>query len=62
MGYVREPDGVDFIVDPKPLSVQDRKKISAIITYYKITGKKMKATKERIPRKKNQAKQKRLNP
>lgn len=40
MGYIKEPAGVDFVVDPTPLTVADRKKISEIIAYYKATGKK----------------------
>ncbi len=41
MGYIKEPAGIDFVVDPKPLTTADRKKISEIIAYYKATGKKM---------------------
>lgn len=41
MGYIKEPAGVDFVVDPKPLTMAERKKISEIIAYYKATGKKM---------------------
>jgi hypothetical protein len=41
MGYIKEPAGVDFVVDPTPLTAADRKKISTIIAYYKTTGKKM---------------------
>ncbi len=41
MGYIKEPAGIDFIVDPTPLTAADRKKISEIIAYYKATGKKM---------------------
>ena len=41
MGYIKEPLGVDFFVDPKPLTVADRKRISEIIAYYKATGRKM---------------------
>ena len=41
MGYIKEPAGIDFVVDPKPLTTEDRKKISEIIAYYKATGKKM---------------------
>jgi len=29
MGYVNEPDGVDFYVDPKPLTEKDKREISA---------------------------------
>ncbi len=41
MGYVKEPAGIDFVVDPTPLTTADRKKISEIIAYYKATGRKM---------------------
>ncbi len=41
MGYIKEPAGIDFVVDPRPLTIADRKKISEIIAYYKATGKKM---------------------
>jgi hypothetical protein len=41
MGYIKEPAGIDFVVDPTPLKAADRKKISEIIAYYKATGKKM---------------------
>lgn len=41
MGYVKEPLGVDFVVDSTPLTNEDRKRISEIIAYYKATGKKM---------------------
>jgi hypothetical protein len=41
MGYIKEPQGVNFTVDPTPLTAVDRKKISDIIAYYKATGKKM---------------------
>jgi len=52
MGYIKEPAGIDFVVDPTPLTTADRKKISEIIAYYKATGKKMplqkSATKPRL--------------
>ena len=41
MGYIKEPAGIDFVVDPTPLTTADRKRISEIIAYYKATGKKM---------------------
>ncbi len=41
MGYIKEPAGIDFVVDPTPLTAADRKKISEIIAYYKATGKKI---------------------
>lgn len=56
MGYIKEPAGVEFIVDPTPLTREERKNISAIIAYYKATGRKMllskslSATKEKTAR------------
>lgn len=41
MGYIKEPAGIDFVVDPTPLTPEERKKISEIIAYYKATGRKM---------------------
>ena len=41
MGYIKEPEGIDFTVDPTPLTNEDRKKLSEIIAYYKATGHKM---------------------
>lgn len=41
MGYIKEPAGIDLVVDSTPLTTADRKKISEIIAYYKSTGKKM---------------------
>lgn len=52
MGYIKEPEGIDFVVDPTPLTAGDRKKISEIIAHYKATGKKIplkkSATKPRL--------------
>lgn len=44
MGYIKEPVGIDFIVDPTPLTSIDKQKISEVIAYYKKTGKKKIAT------------------
>lgn len=44
MGYIKEPDGVDFFVDSKPLSEKERKEISEIIAQYKLTGRKRKSS------------------
>lgn len=41
MGHIKEPNGIDFIVDPTPLTATDRKMISEIIAYYKATGRKI---------------------
>ena len=40
MALIREPEGVDFYVENKPLTEQERKRISEIIAHYKKTGKK----------------------
>jgi len=48
MGYINEPEGVDFYVDSKPLTDKDRKEISEIIAYYKLTGRKKKMISELI--------------
>ena len=45
MGYIKEPAGTDFVVDPMPLKSEERKKISGIIAYYKLTGRKMQLSK-----------------
>jgi hypothetical protein len=45
MGYIKEPVGVDFIVDPKPLTENERKRISEIIADYHANGSKMPTTK-----------------
>ena len=42
MGYVQEPEGVDFYVDSKSLTEKERKEISETIAYYKLTGRKTK--------------------
>jgi hypothetical protein len=41
MGHIKEPVGIDFVVDPTPLTDKDRKRISEIIAYYKATGRKL---------------------
>ena len=35
MGYVKEPEGVDFIIQSKPLTDKDREQISKFIQAYK---------------------------
>jgi len=47
MGFIKEPTGIDFVVDPTPLTAEDRKRISDIIAYYKATGRKMPVSKSR---------------
>lgn len=39
MGLIREPEGVDFVVNPRPLKDWEKKQISDIIAHYKKTGK-----------------------
>jgi hypothetical protein len=39
MGYIREPKGVDFVVEPIPLTPKDQQMISNAIALYKATGK-----------------------
>lgn len=57
MGYIKEPEGVDFTVDSTPLKMEERKRISAIISYYKMTGKKPSLKKiSSLPVKKNKNK------
>ncbi|MBA3664356.1 MAG: hypothetical protein H0W61_09130 [Bacteroidetes bacterium] len=46
MGHIKEPTGVDFTVDPTPLTDKEKKSISEIIAYYKATGRKKKFQKE----------------
>jgi hypothetical protein len=45
MGYIKEPFGIDFIVDATPPTIEDRKMISEVIAYYKATGRKKTADK-----------------
>ncbi len=51
MGILKEPEGVDFFVDSKPLTEKDKKEISDIIAHYKKTGRKKKIESDQ-PRKK----------
>jgi hypothetical protein len=39
LGYIKEPKGVDFVVEPIPLTPEDRQMISNAIALYKATGK-----------------------
>ncbi len=41
MGHIKEPPGVDFIVNPIPWTKSERKMLSDIIAHYKKTGKKI---------------------
>jgi len=39
MGYIKEPKGVDFVVEHNVLNEEDQKIMSRIIADYKATGK-----------------------
>jgi len=39
MGYIKEPKGVDFVVEPHVVTDEDRRVMSEIIAAYKATGK-----------------------
>ena len=39
MGYIKEPKGVDFVVEPRSLTPEDRQIITNAIALYKATGK-----------------------
>lgn len=39
MGLIKEPKGVDFVIEPSVLTEKDKKMISEIISAYKLTGK-----------------------
>jgi hypothetical protein len=39
MGYIKEPKGVDFVVEPHVLTKEDQQIMSKIIADYKATGK-----------------------
>lgn len=45
MGYIKEPKGVDFVVEPHVVTAEDRRIISEAIAHYKDTGKFKKAAK-----------------
>ncbi len=50
MGYIKEPEGVDFIIQSKPLTDKERKEISKFIQNYKAThSSKKSVTKTRTP-------------
>lgn len=38
MGIIREPEGVDFVVESRPLKDAEKKQLSDIISHYKKTG------------------------
>ncbi|GGI29368.1 hypothetical protein [Pedobacter mendelii] len=46
MGFIREPKGVDFIIQSDPLTEKERKEISQFISDYK--SKKSKSTSKKL--------------
>jgi hypothetical protein len=57
MGYIKEPKGVDFVVEPHVVTAEDRRIISEAIAHYKATGKFKKSPKaKRIRRSAKKAK------
>jgi hypothetical protein len=51
MGYIKEPKGVDFVVEPIALTSEDRQMISKAIALYKATGKITRAPRTKKSRK-----------
>jgi hypothetical protein len=45
MNIIREPDGVDFVVEQVKLTKADKELISKAIAHYKATGEKLNASK-----------------
>ena len=58
MGYIKEPKGVDFVVEPHVVTDEDRRIISEAIAHYKARGKFKKVPKpkraRRVAKKKHQ--------
>ena len=54
MGYIRETKGVDFIIESKPLTEEERKKISEFILKdkAKLTNRKKLSRTSKTPKKK----------
>lgn len=50
MGYIKEPKGVDFVVEPHVVTEEDRRVISEAIAHYKATGKFKKVPSRKKPR------------
>lgn len=45
MGHIKEPKGVDFVIQSEPLTEKDRQEISKFIADYKAKNKKRLVTK-----------------
>jgi hypothetical protein len=51
MGFIREPKGIDFIIQSEPLNEKERKEISQFIVNYK--SKKSKAEPKKVGNKRD---------
>lgn len=47
MGFIKEPKGVDFIIESKPLTDKERQEISKYIAEYKAKNQKRKVAKSK---------------
>ncbi|WP_188315820.1 hypothetical protein [Chitinophaga agrisoli] len=56
MGCIKEPKGVDFVVDPTPLTEQDKSMIHEAIAYYRQTGRKKRTVTKKPATKQQKAK------
>ncbi len=61
MGYIKEPKGIDFVVEPHVVTEEDRKVISEAIAHYKATGKFKKVPKPKRIRRAAKAAKKKVN-
>ncbi len=50
MGYIKEPEGVDFVINGKPLTDKQKKEISAFIKADKIRISEIKTPKTKTPK------------
>ena len=51
MGHIKEPDGVDLIINSRPLTKEEETAISEYIRAYKIKHSQRQVSKKRTPRK-----------
>jgi len=45
MGYIKEPEGIDFVIESKPLTIQQEKELSCYIAKRKLEIQEKKAEK-----------------
>lgn len=45
MGYIKEPEGIDFVIKSKPLTIQQEKELSCYIAKRKLEIREKKAEK-----------------